>query len=115
LNCGLGTVMGMFLGNLGKRPLKLIIQILSGDNNAYFCTLQSIAGFIITSIKAFCLKVAYVFSRRISHSFVVYFHKSILRLSGTSSMNALLKMLILSQNILFGISLREVSENSYNF
>jgi hypothetical protein len=27
----------------------------------------------------------------------------------------LLKMLILSQNILFGISLREVSENSYNF
>jgi hypothetical protein len=36
LNCSLGIVMEMFLGNRGKRPLKLILQRLSGDKAYVF-------------------------------------------------------------------------------
>jgi hypothetical protein len=48
LNCSLGIVTGMFLGNRRKRPLNLIIQRLGGDK-AYFCTLQLMAGLIIST------------------------------------------------------------------
>ena len=113
LNCGLWIVIGMFLGNLGKRPLKLITQKLSGDK-AYFCTLQSIACLIISNTEG----VLFAGGLRLFQTHFSGFCRLFSQKYSTPVWNLLhegfVKRLILSQNILFGISLREVSENSYN-
>jgi hypothetical protein len=114
LKCSLGILMGMFLGNRGMRPLQVIIKRLSGDK-AYFCILQLIADLIISTTEEILFAgalrlfqthfsgVCCLFSQKYSPPLWNLLHERFV------------KMLFLNQNILFGISLREVSETSYKF
>jgi hypothetical protein len=105
--------MGMFLGNLGNRLLKLIIQKLRGDKT-YFCTLQSITGLISSNTEGVLFAGGLRLFQTHFSGFCRLFSQKYFPPVWNLLHEDFVKTLILSQNTLFGISLCEVSENSYN-
>jgi hypothetical protein len=112
LKCSLGIVMGMFLGNRGKRPLQVIIERLSGDK-AYFCILQSISGLIISNTEGILFAGALRLFQTHFSGFCCLFSQKCSPPLWNTLHERFVKTLILNQNILFGISLREFGETSY--